>query len=75
MYAFILHALRHEVNKTSSINHPREKDRVSRTAYLSVIFSISCLLNLLPYSRSTNEIFALLGCHAAWIGSLQMSYP
>ena len=75
MYALIPYALRNQVYKISSINHSWEKDRVNRKAYLSVIFSTSCLLNLHPYSRSTNEISAPLGCQVAWIDSLQMSYP
>jgi hypothetical protein len=66
--ASIPHALRSQVNKISLINHPWEKDGANRRTHLSVILSTSCLLKLLSYSRSRNEIFPLLGCYATWIG-------
>ena len=62
-------------NKSLRLTIHGKKDRVNRKAHLSVIFSTSYLLNLLPYSRRTNEISALLESHAAWLGRLQTSYP
>jgi hypothetical protein len=50
--ALIPHALRDQLNKISSINDPwgGKKDRVKCKTFLSVILSISCLLNLLSCS-------------------------
>jgi hypothetical protein len=72
---YVVRGKRKKKKKPPRLNIHGKKDRVNRKAYLSGIFSTSYLLNLLPYSGRTNEISALLGCHAAWLGGLQMSYP